>query len=93
MDIQETLKEGELNFNTTIKLMGFFLSIGEIQMGERMSEEHIIDYKERIVFATMKTLTYGTWKKPPDWYYLSYEEKNKRLDQTIASVQYNNNNK
>ncbi len=75
----------EINFNTTIKLMNFFLNIGMIT-NEKKDLKTIVDYKQRIVFSTMESLMYGTFKIPSDWDSLTYEQKNERLDKTIASV-------
>ena len=50
MNIEETLEVGEINFNTTIKLMNFFLSIGMIT-NENKDLKTIVDYKQRIVFS------------------------------------------
>ena len=85
MNIEETLREGAINFNTTIKLMDFFLSIGMIT-NDNKSLKTIVEYKQRIVFSTMEALTYGSFQIPSDWDYIDLEEKNERLDKTIASV-------
>jgi len=34
----------------------------------------------------MESLMYGTFQIPSDWDSLTYEQKNERLDKTIASV-------
>ena len=85
MNIEEALEVGEINFNTTIKLMNFFLNIGMIT-NENKDLKTIVNYKQRIVFSTMESLMYGTFEIPSDWESLTYEQKNERLDQTIASV-------
>lgn len=85
MNIKETLEVGEINFNTTIKMMNFFLTLGDIT-NEKKDLKSTVEYKQRIVFATMDKLMYGNFQIPTDWDILDYEQKNTRLDKTIASV-------
>ena len=84
-EINEHLESAETEFKQSIKLMNFFLNIGQI-VNQNKSLQDKVEYKQRIVFSTMDRLLHGQWKIPSDWDELSYEEKNHRLNQTIKSV-------
>lgn len=83
--INELEREAELDFKRKIELMSFFLTIGDIVNIDK-SFESKVDYKQKIVFATMDNLMQGDFKIPSDWKSLTYEQKNHRLDETIKSV-------
>tara|TARA_R110002020_G_scaffold54419_1_gene151737 strand:+ start:5844 stop:6350 length:507 start_codon:yes stop_codon:yes gene_type:complete len=64
--------------------MKAFLILGDLMNDKKESQEDKLKYKERIVFATMKSQI-PDWQKPSDWDSLPTEEKMKRLNklQTI----------
>jgi hypothetical protein len=58
--------------------MKMFLIMGELT-GANESREDRLKYQERIVFATMKA-SIPDWEPPSDWYELSIEERETRLE-------------
>lgn len=60
------------------KAMKMFLLLGELE-NKNESDEKKLKYKERIVFATMKSQI-PDWEKPTDWDNLPTKEKLKRLE-------------
>lgn len=61
-----------------INAMKMFLIMGELT-GANESREDKLKYQERIVFATMKA-SIPDWEPPSDWYKLSIEERETRLE-------------
>jgi hypothetical protein len=61
-----------------INAMKMFLIMGELT-GQKESREDKLKYQERIVFATMKA-SIPDWEPPSDWYELSIEERETRLE-------------
>jgi hypothetical protein len=61
-----------------INAMKMFLLMGELT-GQKESREDKLKYQERIVFATMKA-SIPDWEPPSDWYELSLDEREDRLD-------------
>lgn len=61
-----------------INAMKMFLIMGELT-GQKESREDRLKYQERIVFATMKA-SIPDWEPPSDWYELSIEERETRLE-------------
>lgn len=61
-----------------INAMKMFLIMGELT-GQKESREDKLKYQERIVFATMKA-SIPDWEPPSDWYELSLDERENRLD-------------
>lgn len=61
-----------------INAMKMFLIMGELT-GANESREDKLKYQERIVFATMKA-SIPDWEPPSDWYELSLDEREDRLD-------------
>lgn len=61
-----------------INAMKMFLIMGELT-GANESREDKLKYQERIVFATMKA-SIPDWEPPSDWYELSIEERETRLE-------------
>ena len=57
--------------------MNLFLALGELENKDKTLKERVA-YKERIVFATMRTLI-PDWEKPGDWDRISDESKLARL--------------
>jgi len=90
MNIKETLEVGQINFNSTIKLMDFFLSIGMIT-NENKDLKTIVNYKQKIVFSTLDSLTYGSFKPPNNWTSLNIIQKDEWLDNIIYSILSKNN--
>lgn len=60
------------------KAMKMFLAMGEMTSKPETTVEEKVAYKERIVFATMKSMIPG-WEKPSDWDSLPAETKMERL--------------
>jgi hypothetical protein len=60
-----------------LNAMKIFLSMGDIT--NEGSREDKLKYQERIVFATMKSSIPG-WQPPSDWYELSLDEREDRID-------------
>lgn len=61
-----------------INVMKMFLIMGKLT-GANESREDKLKYQERIVFATMKA-SIPDWEPPSDWYELSIEERETRLE-------------
>ena len=61
-----------------INAMKMFLIMGELT-GANESREDKLKYQERIVFATMRA-NIPEWEPPSDWYKLSIEERETRLE-------------
>lgn len=61
-----------------INAMKMFLIMGELT-GQKESREDKLKYQERIVFATMRA-SIPDWEPPSDWYELSLDEREDRLD-------------
>ena len=61
-----------------LNAMKSFLILGDLTNKEQTISERV-KYKERIVFATMKSMI-PQWKKPSDWDDLSDETKLYRLE-------------
>ena len=72
-----------------IDLLKMFLVIGEMS-SEKSTLKEKVAYKERIVFATMKSYN-PHWEKPSDWDGLSDEDKMKRLEKVENSLNNNVN--
>ena len=68
--------------DTTFGLMKAFLLMGS---DNKSTIEEKVAYKERIVFATMKSKIAG-WKKPEDWDTLSPAQKLERLQKVESLV-------
>lgn len=62
----------------SLDAMKMFLALGEITSTENESIESKVKYKQRIVFATMRSLI-PNWQPPSDWESLSNEVKLERL--------------
>jgi len=76
------LARGVLNLNVMeniLKLMKTFLVMGKITEKDDTPIKEKVEYRQRIVFATMKKLI-PEWNEPPDWYKISDEEKLRRLE-------------
>ena len=67
-----------------IDLLKMFLVIGEIGSEKNTLKEKVA-YKQRIVFATMKSYN-PHWEKPSDWEELSDEDKMERLEKVEESL-------
>lgn len=61
-----------------INAMKMFLLMGDL-IDQEESREDRLKYQERIVFATMKA-SIPDWEPPSDWYELSLDERENRLD-------------
>ena len=61
-----------------INAMKMFLIMGDL-IDQEESREDKLKYQERIVFATMKA-SIPDWEPPSDWYKLSLDEREDRLD-------------
>ena len=61
-----------------MKAMNMFLALGELT-NEKETREDKLKYQERIVFATMKA-SIPHWEPPSNWYELSIEERENRLE-------------
>lgn len=61
-----------------INAMKMFLIMGDL-IDQEESREDKLKYQERIVFATMKA-SIPDWEPPSDWYELSIEERETRLE-------------
>jgi hypothetical protein len=61
-----------------LSAMKMFLAMGELT-NQKESREDKLKYKERIVFATMRA-SIPEWQPPSDWYELSIEERENRLE-------------
>ena len=64
--------------NPALNMMKAFLLMGDLS-AKKESVEDQIKYKEKIVFATMKSQI-PNWEKPSDWDTLPNTEKLKRLE-------------
>lgn len=62
----------------SINAMKMFLALGDLTSAENSTIESKVEYKQRIVFATMKNLIPG-WQPPIDWDSLTNEDKLERL--------------
>lgn len=67
-----------------IDLLKMFLVIGEIGSEKNTLKEKVA-YKQRIVFATMKSYN-PHWEKPSNWEELSDEDKMERLEKVEESL-------
>jgi len=63
----------------TFDFMNIFLKLGEMTAPESESIDEKVAYKERIIFATMKSMI-PNWEEPKDWDKISNEEKLSRLN-------------
>ena len=61
-----------------LNFMKAFLILGDIASKDNETLNDKVKYKERIVFATMRSLI-PQWQKPSDWDNLSNEIKLERL--------------
>lgn len=64
--------------NPALNMMKAFLLLGDLSTKKESVADRIA-YKEKIVFATMKSQV-PNWEKPSDWDTLPNKEKLKRLD-------------
>lgn len=62
----------------TFNFMKTFLAMGELTENKNTTIADKVKYKERIVFATMRSLI-PHWEAPNDWNKISDEEKLDRL--------------
>jgi len=66
-------------FNTPrLNAMKGFLALGNLMTNKTESEADAVAYKERIVFATMRSMI-PDWQEPKDWAQLSNSDKMTRL--------------
>ena len=69
-----------------LNFMKAFLILGDLTNNEQTTADRV-KYKERIVFATMKSII-PQWEKPSDWNYLSDEIKLERLEELEKLEEY-----
>lgn len=69
----------------TFNLMKGFLKLGELTEKEDTSISEKVAYKQRIVFATMRSFI-PDWQPPKDWETITDEEKLDRLVQIEKNV-------
>jgi hypothetical protein len=69
----------------TFDLMKGFLKLGELTEKDDTSISEKVAYKQRIVFATMKSFI-PNWQPPSDWETITDEEKLDRLVQIEKNV-------
>ena len=67
-----------------LKAFTTFMKMGEMEGYKNIEEE--IEYKEKLVFATMKSMLMH-WEKPSDWASLSPEDKLERLNKAIKAAE------
>jgi hypothetical protein len=82
--MEDLIKKGDITSKTDpTNIMKAFLMLGDLTSTNE-SKEDKLKYKERIVFATMKSQI-PDWQKPSDWDNLPIDEKMSRLNklQTI----------
>lgn len=58
----------------SINAMKMFLALGDLTSTENATIESKVEYKQRIVFATMKNLI-PDWQPPSNWDILTDEDK------------------
>tara|TARA_R110002012_G_scaffold58097_1_gene150705 strand:+ start:501 stop:1115 length:615 start_codon:yes stop_codon:yes gene_type:complete len=61
-----------------LNAMKGFLALGDLMTNKTESEADAVAYKERIVFATMRSMV-PDWREPKDWAQLSNADKMTRL--------------
>lgn len=61
-----------------LNAMKGFLALGDLMTNKTESEADAVAYKERIVFATMRSMV-PDWQEPKDWAQLSNADKMARL--------------
>jgi len=71
--------------DNTFNFMKTFLAMGELTENKNTTIADKVKYKERIVFATMKSLI-PHWEAPRDWDKISDEDKLKRLTQIEKTI-------
>lgn len=64
--------------------MKMFLLMGDLTSQDQTLEQKVA-YKQRIVFATMKSLI-PNWEEPSDWDEISLEEKLERLTKIEETI-------
>lgn len=65
--------------------MKSFLMLGELMDNDKTSLKQKVKYKERIVFATMRSMI-PQWEPPSDWSTISDEQKLERLTKIETEI-------
>jgi len=65
--------------------MKSFLMLGELMNNDKTSLKDKVKYKERIVFATMRSMI-PQWEPPSDWSTISDEQKLERLTKIETEI-------
>ena len=78
IDLKLAIKSGEGEPDPVINSMKAFLLLGDLMNDKKEDTAQAVKYKERIVFATMKSKI-PNWEPPSDWGRLNDSEKLERL--------------
>jgi|TARA_R100001460_G_C3435182_1_gene162731 hypothetical protein len=65
--------------------MKSFLMLGELMNNDKTSLKDKVKYKERIVFATMRSMI-PQWEPPSDWSTITDEQKLERLTKIETEI-------
>jgi len=65
--------------------MKSFLMLGELMDNDKTSLKQKVKYKEKIVFATMRSMI-PQWEPPSDWSTISDEQKLERLTKIETEI-------
>tara|TARA_R100001509_G_scaffold42417_1_gene22875 strand:- start:558 stop:773 length:216 start_codon:yes stop_codon:yes gene_type:complete len=65
--------------------MKSFLMLGELMNNDKTTLKDKVKYKERIVFATMRSMI-PQWEPPSDWSTISDEQKLERLTKIETEI-------
>ena len=65
--------------------MKSFLMLGELMNDDKTTLKDKVKYKERIVFATMRSMI-PQWEPPSDWSTISDEQKLERLTKIETEI-------
>ena len=65
--------------------MKSFLMLGELMNNDKTSLKDKVKYKERIVFATMRSMI-PQWEPPSDWSTITDEQKLERLTKIETQI-------
>ena len=78
IDLKLAIKSGEGEPDPVINSMKAFLLLGDLMNDKKEDTAQAVKYKERIVFATMRSKI-PNWEPPSDWGRLNDSEKLERL--------------
>ena len=77
-ELLEAIENYKPETDGRLNAMKGFLALGDLMTNKTESEANAVAYKERIVFATMRSMI-PDWQEPKDWAQLSNSDKMTRL--------------